>query len=151
VNVDRNYFTHPLTSLASSDRKVESHGINGALDMLRKAADDISLLVSDVDSFANWWVMAEAMLSSVQSHVEQLRADKISIIRVKGVRSEWAKIKEEYLDYKINVRVLDHSLDLSYSMLNWEHRLPNFKIIILQHGNNCCWRRQSQNNQASKK
>lgn len=87
----------------SSDRKVESHGVEAALQMLHKATEDISVLAADVDAFADWWVMAETMLSAVQSHVEQLNAEKISAIRVRGVKREWTAIKGEYLNYKIHV------------------------------------------------
>jgi len=87
-------------------RDTESKSCVDAMRQLHQAAADLSVIVQNVDEFADWWLQMDTMLEAVESKVGQLQANRIPKLRVKSIKSGWGEVKAEYLSYKIKVSKL---------------------------------------------
>jgi len=87
-------------------RDTEAKSCVDAMRQLHQAAADLSVIVQNVDQFADWWLQMDTMLEAVKNKVGQLQANRVAKLRVKSIKSGWSEVKAQYSSYKIKVSKL---------------------------------------------
>jgi hypothetical protein len=69
-----------------------------ALELLRKAFDDIGQLVDGVAKFAHWWSEAESVISTLE---KQMFVDgrRISLLQLDKAQKGWEAVRDRYEVY----------------------------------------------------
>jgi hypothetical protein len=69
-----------------------------ALELLRKAFDDIGHLIDGVAKLAHWWSKAEGVISTFEKQI-LIDGRRISLLQLDKARNGWESVRDRYEVY----------------------------------------------------